>query len=273
MENTERLNAMVNYLRSITEFKPEVGIVLGSGLGEYAEKIENPIFIPYNDIPNFPVSTVSGHAGRFVLGSLFGKRIIAMQGRIHYYEGYGAEESAVPVRVMKMLGCTHLILTNAAGGVNTSFSPGDLMLISDHINFSGTNPLIGVNDDNIGPRFTDLSEVYDLQLREKLTAVASENGIQLKTGVYMMFSGPSYETPAEIRMARTLGADAVGMSTVLEAIAARHCGLQVLGISCITNLAAGIQKTPLNHHEVIETAERVKNKFSLVIDLILEKLL
>ena len=251
------------------EFCPEIGLILGSGLGGYGEKLENPAFINYKDIPGFPVSKVEGHKNRFILGTLFGKNICAMQGRFHYYEGIEQKKLMIPIHIMKDAGVRTLILTNAAGGINTSFEPGDLMLITDHINLSGSNPLRGDNEDSYGPRFPDMSEVYSRRLRERLLSAVGNAGISLKQGVYVMNSGPSYETPAEIRMLRLLGGDAVGMSTVPEAIAAKHCGMDVIGISCITNMAAGILNQPLNHEEVCETADRVKTVFESVVDLLI----
>jgi purine-nucleoside phosphorylase len=242
----------------------EFGLILGSGLGELAEEIENPVVMKYADIPNFPVSTVTGHAGQLVYGTLSGKKVLAMQGRFHYYEGHSMQTVTYPVRVMKALGATSLIVTNACGGVNLDFKPGDLMLITDHINYMGNNPLIGLNDDNFGPRFPDMSQSYDADYRQTAKKVAAAHDLHLQEGVYMAFSGPTYETPAEIRFARTIGADAVGMSTVPEVIIARHAGLRVLGISCITNLAAGMQKN-LNHAEVVETTERVKVEFKSLV--------
>lgn len=240
---------------------PEIGLILGSGLGVLADEIENPVKIPYGDIPEFPVSTVEGHAGQLVIGNLGGKTVLAMQGRFHFYEGYPMEKVTFPVRVMKQLGIETLIVTNAAGSVNESFKPGDLMIINDHINMMGTNPLIGPNDERFGPRFPDMSEAYNKELRVKAREIATSLGIDVKEGVYIGNSGPAYETPAEVRMARILGGDAVGMSTVPEVIVARHCGMKVLGISCLTNMAAGILDQPLSHTEVIETTERVKSDF------------
>jgi purine-nucleoside phosphorylase len=240
---------------------PEVGLILGSGLGVLAEEIENPIKVPYEEIPNFPVSTVEGHAGQLVIGTLGGKTVIAMQGRFHYYEGYTQQEVTFPVRVMKILGVKKLIVTNAAGGVNESYLPGNLMLITDHINKMGDNPLMGPNFKEFGPRFPDMSEAYSKRMRALAIEVAKKQDIELKQGVYLAFSGPTYETPAEIRMARILGGDAVGMSTVPEVITANHTGIETLGISCITNMAAGILDQPLCHEEVIETTERVKSQF------------
>ena len=259
----------VKIIRDRVDFDAEVGMILGSGLGDYADRIENAVKIPYSAIPNFPVSTVDGHAGQFVLGSCKGKKVIAMQGRVHYYEGYTQKEITLPIRIMKRIGVGKVLLTNAAGGVNRSFAPGTLMMIRDHINFSGSNPLIGRNFEEDGPRFPDVSRVYQKELRQKLKVLAEQEGIHLEEGVYMMFSGPCYETPAEVRMAGIVGADAVGMSTVLEAIVCAHCGIPVLGISCITNYAAGILDQPLSHQEVVETAERVKSTFEKVVDLVL----
>ncbi|MBO9129806.1 purine-nucleoside phosphorylase [Bacillus sp. 165] len=260
-----------SYLKGKFDRTPEVGLILGSGLGVLADEIENPVKVPYNEIPEFPVSTVEGHAGQLVFGTLQGVTVMAMQGRFHYYEGYAMQKVTFPVRVMKALGVEKLVVTNAAGGVNTSFETGDLMLISDHINFMSANPLIGPNDSELGFRFPDMSEAYCKNLRQQARKVAEGLNLKVQEGVYLAMSGPTYETPAEIRMARTLGADAVGMSTVPEVIVARHAGMKVLGISCITNMAAGILDQPLNHEEVIETTERVKVNFlSLVKGIISE---
>lgn len=256
-----RINTIAQTIQSQIKMKPSIGIILGSGLGDFADLIQEPVFIPYENINGLPKSTVEGHKGQFVIGTIGQHTIIAMQGRFHYYEGYTMQEVTLPVRVMAALGVTKLIVTNAAGGVNTSFNPGDLMLISDHIHFVGANPLIGKNLEAYGPRFPDMSETYNKGLREKAHLVAKQLGIQLKEGVYFYFSGPNYETPAEIKMVRILGGDAVGMSTVPEAMIARHSGMSVLGISCITNFAAGILDQPLNHQEVIETAARIKESF------------
>jgi purine-nucleoside phosphorylase len=254
-----------DFLKAKYKHTPKLGLILGSGLGVLADEIENPVKIPYQDIPDFPVSTVEGHAGQLVLGRLGGFEVVAMQGRFHYYEGYSFERVTFPVRVMKGLGVETLIVTNAAGGINESFSPGDLMLISDHINNMGANPLIGPNDDRLGVRFPDMSEAYSKELRELAKNTAEKISLEVKEGVYVAFTGPTYETPAEIRAFRLLGADAVGMSTVPEVIVARHSGLKVLGISCITNMAAGILDQPLSHDEVIETTERVKANFILYV--------
>ncbi len=244
---------------------PRIGLILGSGLGVLADEIENPVKIPYHEIPDFPVSTVEGHAGQLVFGTLSGVVVVAMQGRFHFYEGYSMDKVTFPVRVMKELGIDNLIVTNAAGGVNESFSPGDLMLISDHINNMGTNPLIGANDADLGPRFPDLSEAYSKELRNLARTTAGRLNINVQEGVYVGNSGPVYETPAEVRMLRILGGDAVGMSTVPEVIVARHSGMKVLGISCISNMAAGILDQPLSHDEVIETTEKVKATFLLYV--------
>ncbi|EOH1684530.1 purine-nucleoside phosphorylase [Enterococcus hirae] len=246
----------------------DFGLILGSGLGELAEEIEEAIVIPYDQIPFFPTSTVVGHAGQLVYGTLSGKKVLAMQGRFHFYEGHSMQTVTYPVRVMAALKAHSVIVTNASGGVNESFVPGDLMLITDHINFTGQNPLIGPNEDEIGPRFLDMSEAYTLTYREVAKEAASRLDLTLKEGVYMGYSGPTYETPAEIRMSRTMGADAVGMSTVPEVIVAAHSGLKVLGISCITNLAAGMQAN-LNHEEVVETTQRVKQSFKALIKEVL----
>lgn len=271
MKELEMINGCVKVIREKTDFVPEVGLILGSGLGDYAEKIEDKIIIPYSELPEFPVSTVAGHAGRFILGNINGRKVIAMQGRVHYYEGYTQRKITLPVRIMKALGVEKMIITNAAGGVNKEFGAGTLMLIQDHINYSGSNPLIGENPEEFGARFPDMSNIYSKEYRSKLKEIAKEEGISLAEGTYMMFSGPSYETPAEVRMARILGGDAVGMSTVPEAIVCSQMGIKVLGISCITNCAAGILDQPLNHAEVVETANRVKGEFVKVIDIALER--
>lgn len=257
------------YILTQTKAKPTIGLIMGSGLGVLGSYIENPIVIPYASIPHFPVSTVEGHAGELVVGTLSGASVVLMNGRFHMYEGYSPELTAFPVRVMKALGVDKLVVTNAAGGINISYQSGELMLISDHINLTGRNPLVGPNEESIGPRFPDMSAPYSKRLRELATAVASEQGFALQEGVYVGLLGPSYETPAEIRMLRTLGADAVGMSTVAEVIAAKHAGMEVLGISCISNMASGILDQPLSHAEVMETTEKVKSRFlSLVITLV-----
>lgn len=260
------------YIQERINIKPKIGLILGSGLGVLADEIENAVYIPYGEIPGFPQSTVEGHAGRLVIGRLEGKEVIAMQGRFHYYEGYSLDLVTLPVRVMKKLGVEQILVTNAAGGINTRFSPGDLMIINDHINFTGRNPLIGPNDEQMGVRFPDMSQAYDAELRALAKEVAEELGISVQEGVYVGVVGPSYETPAEIRMLRTLGADAVGMSTVPEVIVAVHSGMKVLGISCISNMAAGILDKPLSHEEVVATAEQVKEKFLKLVKGILRKI-
>nr|WP_281891008.1 purine-nucleoside phosphorylase [Paenibacillus sp. YYML68] len=250
-----------DYIRSHYSEQPEIGLILGSGLGVIAELVEDVVTIPYENIPHFPVSTVEGHAGELLLGTVGGRRVLLMKGRFHQYEGYGVETVSFPVRVMKELGVEKLLVTNAAGGVNMEYEPGDLMVIRDHINFTFRNPLIGPNVNELGVRFPDMSEAYSRRLREVAKSVAEEQGLQLREGVYFGLLGPSYETPAEIRMIRTLGGDAVGMSTVSEVLLARHAGIEVLGFSCISNMAAGILDQPLSHEEVIETTERVKQTF------------
>ncbi|OIK13630.1 purine-nucleoside phosphorylase [Bacillus sp. MUM 13] len=257
----EQIEKAASFIKSKWDGTPEVGLILGSGLGVLADEIENAIAIPYQEIPEFPVSTVAGHAGQLVLGELSGKKVIAMQGRFHFYEGYPMEKVTFPVRVMKLLGVEKLIVTNAAGGVNESYKPGDLMIISDHINNMGTSPLIGSNDEKFGPRFPDMSEAYSKDLRKLAREIADSLNIRIQEGVYVGNTGPAYETPAEVRLARVLGGDAVGMSTVPEVIIASHAKMKVLGISCITNMAAGILDQPLSHEEVIETTEAVRSSF------------
>ena len=237
-------------------FSPKIGIVLGSGLGDLGEKIENPVFVEYSALEGFPVSTAPGHKGRFAAGTLSGKQVICMQGRLHFYEGHNMADILLPIRTMRRLGVEILILTNAAGGINTAFSVGDIMLIEDHINFMGRNPLVGQNDDAFGCRFPDMSYAYDPQLRALAEQCATETKADICKGVYLACSGPSYETPAEIRAFRTLGADAVGMSTVPEVIAANHCGMRVLAFSLISNMAAGILPQPLTEEEVLEAGHR-----------------
>ncbi|MGG4142921.1 purine-nucleoside phosphorylase [Paenibacillus algorifonticola] len=256
-----QIKEAASYIAGRTDLNPEVGLIMGSGLGVLGDHLENPVTIAYHDIPHFPVSTVEGHAGELLIGTLSGRPVLLMRGRFHMYEGYGPELTAFPVRVMKALGVSTLLVTNAAGGVNLAFESGNLMLISDHLNMTGKNPLIGPNDNELGVRFPDMSEAYSKRLRGIARELAASQGLALAEGVYAGLLGPTYETPAEIRMLRVLGADAVGMSTVAEVITARHAGIEVLGISCITNMAAGILDQPLNHEEVMETAERVKSQF------------
>lgn len=240
---------------------PEIAITLGSGLGDLADHLVDAVQIPYGEIPHFPVSTVAGHKGQFVVGKLEGREVLCMQGRFHYYEGYDLKQVTLPVRVMKLLGISTLIVTNAAGGINTGFRPGNLMLIEDHLNLTGENPLIGENLEAFGDRFFDMTVAYDAEYRALAEQLAAELNIPLQKGVYAWLTGPNYETPAEIRYLRAIGADAVGMSTVPEVLVARHSGLRVCGISCITNLAAGMGDGLLSHEEVKETADRVKVDF------------
>ena len=240
---------------------PEIAITLGSGLGDLADHLVDAVQIPYGEIPHFPVSTVAGHKGQFVVGKLEGREVLCMQGRFHYYEGYDLKQVTLPVRVMKLLGISTLIVTNAAGGINTGFRPGNLMLIEDHLNLTGENPLIGENLEAFGDRFFDMTVAYDAGYRALAEQLAAELNIPLQKGVYAWLTGPNYETPAEIRYLRAIGADAVGMSTVPEVLVARHSGLRVCGISCITNLAAGMGDGLLSHEEVKETADRVKVDF------------
>ena len=252
--------------------KADIGVILGSGLGDYAEALKDAVKLPYSEIPGFPRSTVAGHAGMWCCGTLYGKRVVMMQGRFHYYEGYGMKDVTLPVRVMQKIGVKTLVVTNAAGGVNLGYHPGELMVIGDMFSMTAQNPLIGPNLDAFGPRFPDMSCAFDKELRALAHECANEQGFALREGVYAQMTGPTYETPAEIRMLRTLGADAVGMSTVPEVIVARHGGMRVLGISCITNMAAGILDQPLNHAEVTETANRVKGQFRNLLDRIIEKM-
>ncbi len=256
-----RIQQTAAAIRAQHSQSPVIGLILGSGLGSYADTFTCRTEIPFRDLPNFPHSTVIGHPGKMVLGEAEGVAAVALQGRVHFYEGYSMEEVVFPARVLAALGIRFLVVTNAAGAVNADFRPGDLMLITDHINLMGTNPLIGKNIDEFGVRFPDMSEAYDGELRETVGQVATEKGIRLKRGVYVGLSGPSYETPAEIRMCRVLGADAVGMSTVPEVIVANQMGVRVLGISCITNMAAGILPRKLTHQEVMDTTGRVKEQF------------
>lgn len=255
------LESSVNFIsEKIKDFNPEIGIILGSGLGDFADKFE-ATNICYNEIPHFHASKVVGHKGQLVFAEIEGKKVVMMQGRYHFYEGYTMTTVTYPVKVMKKLGVKTLIVTNAAGALNTEFAPGDLMLIKDHINFMGTNPLIGTNDDSLGTRFPDMSEIYKKDNRNLVKQIAEKLNITVKEGVYAAVTGPSYETPTEVKMLRLWGADAVGMSTAPEAIVANYCGMSVLGISCLTNYAAGVTDSPLDHSEVIETADRVKEDF------------
>ena len=251
---------------------PETAIVLGSGLGDFSDTLLEPIAASYTELPHWPASNVVGHAGRLVVGNVAGKRIAALSGRVHCYEGYDLASVVFATRVMGRLGVRHLILTNAAGGINTTLTQGTLMIIDDHINMMGTNPLIGSNDDRFGPRFPDMSEVYSARLRNIADEAARTRGVAVSHGVYIAVQGPSYETPAEINFFRRMGADAIGMSTVPEAIAARHMGMEVLGISCITNAAAGVGHQPIVHDDVIATGQRVCRSFISLLEEIIERL-
>ena len=265
----QQIRAAADYILNRTAYRPTIGMVLGSGLGDFAETLEEPVRIPYSEIPGFPVPTIPGHVGALVFGKKMGRQVVVMQGRIHFYEGLSQRTITLPTRVLAAIGVKTIVLTNAAGGVNLDFEPGTLMLISDHINYSGSNPLIGPNLDEFGPRFPDVTDLYKKELRVKIKAAAKDAGIKLQEGVYMMFSGPNFETPAEVRMAKIVGADAVGMSTVPEALVAGHSGLDVVGISCITNIAAGLSDQKLDHSEVLEIAARVHDTFQNLLDLIL----
>ena len=261
----EKINHCLEQIRSKTDFEPLMAVVLGSGLGGYASKMEVVCEIPYSEIDGFPVSTVQGHDGRFLFGYVEGVPIVAMKGRVHFYEGYAIDDVVLPIRTMGLLGAKYILLTNAAGGIDLDFEPGDLMLIEDHISSFIRSPLIGGNIEELGVRFPDMSRVYDLKLCECIRRAASSEGIGINEGTYLQTSGPQFETPTEIKMFRTLGASAVGMSTVVEAIAAHHMGLRVCGISCISNMAAGILDQPLTHSEVQITADKVAHKFERLV--------
>lgn len=258
----EKIGKTAEFIKSKKATNPLVGIVLGSGLGAFVDCVEDQTIIPYDEIPNFHDTTVEGHEGRMILGKIDNVEVVILQGRFHAYEGHSMEEVVFPVRVLATLGIESLILTNAAGGVNTSYKPGDLVNITDHINFTGTNPLIGPNNNELGPRFPDMTYAYCPNLRSLLNDSAKEVNVKLNEGVYAGLLGPTYETPAEIRMLRTLGADMVGMSTVSESIAANHLGIKVCGVSCVTNMAAGIEKEILKHEDIKEQALKVMNSFS-----------
>ncbi len=261
----EKLQKCVEAVRNKTDFVPDVALVLGSGLGGFAENIKIETEISYSDIPGFPVSTVPGHAGKFIFGYLDNVKVVCMKGRVHFYEGYQISDVVLPARLMKMLGAKILFLTNAAGGLGEGFNAGDLMLITDHVSIFAPNPLIGPNIDELGPRFADMSNVYDKDLQDVIRRTAKENGIDLKDGVYCQLTGPSFESPAEIRLLGKLGVSAVGMSTVNEAIAANHMGMRICGVSCISNLAAGISETPLCHEEVQEAADKAAPLFTKLV--------
>jgi purine-nucleoside phosphorylase len=262
----DQVRAAAEVVRSRIPCAPGIGVVLGSGLGSFAGRLEEPVSIPYDSIPGWPSSRVAGHEGRLVAGNLAGRSLVVLSGRAHFYEGHDLQTVVFGTRVLGLLGVRTLVLTNAAGGINTGFASGALMVIDDHINTLGSNPLVGTNDERFGPRFPDMSSVYSPRLRTIAHEVASDLGIPIAHGVYIAVHGPSYETPAEIRAFRVLGADAVGMSTVPEAIAARHMGVEVLGVSCITNMAAGVLPEPLNHEEVMETARRVGGQFTSLLE-------
>jgi purine-nucleoside phosphorylase len=260
-----QLEAATAVMASRIRQTPRLAIVLGSGLGLLADEVEDAVSIPYGEIPHFPISTAPGHAGRMIVGAFQGLPVAMMAGRVHLYECYSAAQVVFPVRLLRQLGVETLIVTNAAGGVNSRFSSGALMLITDHINLTGHNPLVGPNDDRFGARFPDMTEAYSLELRTLAERAAAKTGVPLEEGIYLGLLGPTYETPAEVRMVRMLGGDAVGMSTVLEVIAANHMGMRVLGISCITNMAAGMLPQKLNHEEVMDTASRVSGQFAALL--------
>ncbi|TYP56110.1 purine-nucleoside phosphorylase [Thermosediminibacter litoriperuensis] len=268
----DELKKAVEYIKSRPVPEPEIGIILGSGLGDFADGLEDRIGIPYAEIPGFPVSTVKGHRGNLVFGRASGRTVAVMQGRFHLYEGYPVQKVVFGTRVLGLLGIKALIVTNAAGGINENFRPGDLMIIKDHINLTGENPAAGEEIPELGPRFFDMTFAYDVELRNKAKQDFAKAGLEYREGVYAFLKGPSYETPAEIRMLKAIGADAVGMSTVPEVIAARQMGIRVMGISCITNMAAGILDKPLSHAEVLEVSERVKEKFVKVLGSIIGKI-
>lgn len=272
MNLLERIATAKEYIRNIEAGEINTAIILGTGLGSITEQIEEKIIIKYKDIPGFPISTVAGHAGELIIGNLSGKRVIAMNGRFHYYEGYSMETVTFPVRVIKALGINDIIVTNAAGGMNPKFEAGDLMIIEDHLNCMGDNPLIGTNFEELGPRFPDMSEAYNKALINLTKEVTKELGYTIQSGVYAAVSGPMYETPAELKMFRFLGGDAVGMSTVPEVIVANHMGMRVLGISCITDMALYDNLEPLDHKKVVESAEKAKVKFVNIVKTVVGKL-
>jgi purine-nucleoside phosphorylase len=268
----ERVKEAADAIRGRIDVVPEVAVVLGSGLGDFASKPADAVSMPYDQLPHWPASNVIGHEGRLVIGRLKGRTIAALSGRCHLYEGHDAGTVTFAVRVMGVVGVKTLILTNAAGGINTGFASGALMVIDDHINLTGSNPLAGPNEDRFGPRFPDMTEVYSRRLRGLADQTGTAIGLPLAHGIYAALMGPSYETPAEIRYLRTAGADAVGMSTAAEAIAARHMGLEVLGISCISNMAAGVLPQPLDHSEVLATTRRVRDRFMALLEGVIERL-
>ena len=267
-----RVEQGASFLRERIGERPDVGIVLGSGLGDFAAGLADAMLIPYGEIPHWPASAVVGHAGTLVVGSIGGRRVAALSGRAHYYEGHSMQVATFGIRVLGLLGVRTLMLTNAAGGINLTFKPGTLMVIDDHINLMGSNPLIGTNDDRFGPRFPDMTEAYSTRLRQVADEAARARGLAVAHGIYVAVHGPSYETPAEIRYLRTIGADAVGMSTVPETIVGRHMGMEVAGISCITNPAAGVLPHPLVHDEVMAVARRVRGEFTGLLEAMIERL-
>jgi purine-nucleoside phosphorylase len=254
------------FIKSKSSKIPQVGIVLGSGLGDFINKISDPVVIPYSEIPHFQQTTIKGHAGKLVLGNVGGVPVAVMAGRNHYYEGHSIDHVVHPVRTLAELGIQKLILTNAAGGVNTNYSPGDLVVLTDHLNLTGNNPLIGKNDDEVGPRFPDMSETYNIEMREAILSSAKENNIKVQTGIYAGFTGPTYETPAEVQMVSKIGGDLVGMSTVYEAIIANHRGIKIAGVSCVTNMAAGISKEKLSHDDIKDQADKIMETFSTLLE-------
>jgi purine-nucleoside phosphorylase len=266
------IKSAVDFIRSKSDLIPEVGIILGSGLGVYADQIEEKIIIPYEEIPGFYKTTVAGHKGQLILGKVKGTTVAAMQGRYHAYEGHELNSVVLPTRVLKFLGCHTLILTNASGGINDSYKPGDLIYIKDHINMTGRNPLIGPNIEELGPRFPDMTQTYNSHLHKKVLAAAKSIDIEIKGGIYCGLLGPTYETPAEIRMLRGLGGDIVGMSTVPEAIAANHMGMDIAGIACVTNMAAGMGDEELKHEDVKEVARVAMNKFSNLVTALVDQI-
>jgi len=271
-DNYSRAENAARVIRARTGAEAKIALVLGSGLGGFADEFAESVSLPYSEIPGFVSSTAQGHVGRLVSGKVEGVPVFAMQGRVHYYEGYSLEEVTLPIRTFKLLGVNTLILTNAAGGIDVQLTQGALMVISDHLNLMGVNPLRGCNDERFGPRFPDMSEVYTRELQELATEEARALGVIVRRGIYAALAGPCYETPAEIHMLRAFGADAVGMSTVPEAIVARHMGMKVLGISCITNMAAGISDAPINHEEVMETARRVRGRFIGLLEAVIARI-
>lgn len=270
--NYEYFKKSADYILDQIDFKPEIALILGSCLGTLSEEIENPVVIDYKDIPNFLMTTVASHAGKLILGELGGKKVVCMSGRFHYYEGYDFEQLVTPIRVFHLLGVETVILTNAAGGVNTSYKPGEIMIIEDHIKLTGASPVRGPNISEFGPRFFDMSNAYTKEYRELAKRVAEDLNIKINEGVYFYFVGPQFETPAEIRAIRAFGGDAVGMSTVTEAITASHCGMKVLGLSLISNMAAGVLDQPVTTEEVDETAEMAANDFKKLMREIIKQI-